>query len=174
MLKGEDLVVLLKLTGEREGWTVRSLQMDTGISRSVVHRSLARLQEAGLLDAFSRRINVSQAEELLVHGIKYTFTPQRGGETRGIPTAWAASPLKEQMAPVDALPPVWPDPTSDTRGLALQPLHPAAVDISRHDPALAELIAIVDALRLGDARLREVAAKTLRQRLADRAESAAA
>lgn len=174
MLKGEDLIVLLKLAGQRGGWTVRSLQVDTGIPRSVVHRSLARLEEAGLLDAASRRINVSQAEELLVHGVKYIFPPERGGETRGIPTAWAASPLKEQMAPADALPPVWPDPTADSRGIALQPLHPTAVEIARHDPALAELIAIVDALRLGDARLREVAAKMLRRRLAAGTEAAAA
>jgi hypothetical protein len=168
VLKGEDIVMLLRLAANREKWTVRSLQDDTGIPRSVIHRSVERLVDAGLLDTTNRSVNISQAEEFLVHGAKYVFPPAFEGEVRGIPTAWAAPPLKNELAPAAGLSPVWPDPMGRARGIALQPLHPAAVEISRRDPALAELLALVDALRIGDARTRELAAKMLGQRFNDK------
>jgi predicted transcriptional regulator len=47
MLKGEDIVVLLKLAVGPPGWTVRSLEAEIGIPRSVIQRSLVRLEEGG-------------------------------------------------------------------------------------------------------------------------------
>ena len=90
MLNGQDIVVLLKLAGQDEDWTVRSLEAEIGIPRAGVHRSLQRLSAAGLYDLDRRRTNISQAEEFLVHAVKYLFPPEMSGETRGVPTAWAA------------------------------------------------------------------------------------
>jgi len=172
MLKGEDVVVLLKLDGETADWTVRSLEADLAIARSVVQRSLVRLGEAGLFDAPRRRVNATQAEEFLVHAVKYVFPAVLGGETRGIPTAWAAAPLAGELAPPTDLPPVWPDAQGRDRGVALEPLHHSAPEIARRDPALGQRLALVDALRLGDARVRGLAAERLRARLASAASHA--
>jgi len=60
------------------------------------------------------------------------------------------------------------------RGIALEPLHESAPEIARRDPALAERLALVDALRLGDARVRGLAADLLRARLAPTPASTAA
>ena len=49
MLKGEDIVLLLKLTHVSPDWTVRTLERETTIPKSVVQRSLKRLWQAGLL-----------------------------------------------------------------------------------------------------------------------------
>lgn len=43
-----------------------------------------------------RRANISQAEEFLIHAVKYLFPPELGGETRGCrrrgrPSRWPAS-----------------------------------------------------------------------------------
>jgi len=165
MLKGEDIVVLLKLAAESPDWTVRSLEAEIGIPRSVIQRSLVRLEKAGLLEEGRRRPNMGRAEELLVHGVKYVFPPVRGGETRGVPTAWAASPLQDRLADSGGLPPVWPDPMGEVRGIALEPLHDSAPEISRRDPALTELLALTDGIRLGDARVRGLAEELLRARL---------
>jgi len=165
MLKGEDIVVMLKLAAEPADWTVRSLEAEIGIPRSVIHRSIVRLADAGLLDPKRRRVNASQAEEFLVHAVKYVFPPVLGGETRGIPTAWSAPPLAAELAPTNELPLVWPDPMGQARGIALAPLHACAPEIARRDPALAERLALIDALRLGDARVRGLAGKLLRERL---------
>lgn len=165
MLNGQDIVLLIKLAGHGTAWTVRSLEADLCISRAGVHRSLQRLNAAGLYDLDRRRANLSQTEEFLVHAVKYLFPPERGGEARGVPTAWAASPLVEELAPQDDPPPVWPDAQGHRRGFAVVPLHPAAPELARRDPGLAERLALIDAIRMGDARVRQLAAELLGRRL---------
>lgn len=165
MVKGQDILVLLKLLREPEDWTVRSLGASLELDPAGVHRALRRLEEARLVDAKQRRVNRSSADEFLVHAVKYLFPPEQGGATRGVPTAWAASPLKQELAPVDEPPPVWPDPRGRVRGIALEPLHHGAVQLARKDPRLAEDLALIDAVRLGDGRVRSLAAKLLSQRL---------
>lgn len=166
MLKGEDIVVLLRLMAGSPSWTMRSLEAEIAIPRSVIQRSLVRLEQAGLLeDRRRRRVNVGRAEELLIHAVKYMFPPVRGGETRGVPTAWAASPLRDKLADSGELPPVWPDPMGSVRGIALEPLYGAVPEISRRDPALTELLTLTDGVRVGDARVRGIAEDLLRVRL---------
>jgi DNA-binding transcriptional MocR family regulator len=93
MFKGEDVVLLLKLSASPD-WTVRTLAEETGIPRSVVHRALKRLAAAGLLDERRRRrVNVSQAEEFLIHAVKYVFPAAWEGESRGVPTPGAPGAL---------------------------------------------------------------------------------
>jgi hypothetical protein len=166
MLKGEDIVLLLKLTHQSPDWTVRTLESETTIPRSVVQRSLKRLWEAGLFDRKRRVANVSQTEEFLVHGLKYVFPGSVNGESRGFATAWAAKPLVDNLvAPANDVPPVWPSAQGDTRGLALEPLHTSVVEAAKRDPALREQLALVDAIRIGDARIRGLAAEMLGERL---------
>lgn len=158
--------MLLRLAGHGEDWTVRSLEAELGLSRAGVHRSLQRLSTAGLYDLERRRANISQAEEFLVHAVKYLFPPELGGQTRGVPTAWAASPLAGELAPQSDLPPVWPDPHGRQRGIALAPLHPAVPALAQRNPDLGESLAVIDAIRMGDARVRSLATRLLTQRLA--------
>jgi hypothetical protein len=164
-MKGQDVVVLLGLALHGSGGTVRDLERDLLIPRAGVHRALLRLEEAGLLDRHRRRVNTTRAEEFLVHAVKYVFPPKMGGETRGVPTAWAAPPLASMLAQADGLPPVWPDPEGDRRGIALEPLHPSAPSLARRDPRLGEALALVDGLRIGDARIRGLATELLSERL---------
>lgn len=166
MIKGEDVVLLLKLTHQDPDWTVRTLESETTIPRSVVQRSLKRLWQAGLFDPRRRVANISQTEEFLVHGLKYVFPGSVNGESRGIPTAWAAKPLVDAVAaPANDVPPVWPSAQGDTRGLALEPLHTSVVEATKRDPVLREQLALVDAIRIGDARIRGLAADMLRERI---------
>ena len=104
-------------------------------------------------------------EEFLIHGVKYAFPVQRGETTRGMPTGYAAPPLKDQIADNGDLPPVWPDPDGEVRGATLEPLHKAAPKAARKDPALHELLALIDALRDGRVREKQLAEKELSVRL---------
>jgi hypothetical protein len=166
MLKGEDIVLLLKLTHVSPEWTVRTLERETTIPKSGVQRSLKRLWQAGLFDRRRRMANVSQAEEFLIHGLKYVFPGSVNGESRGFATAWAAAPLVDKLAaPSNEVPPVWPSAHGDTRGLALEPLHPSVVEAARRDPLLREQLTLIDAIRIGDARIRGLAADLLTERL---------
>jgi hypothetical protein len=123
------------------------------------------LGEAGLYAPNRRRVPISAAEEFLLHGVKYVFPAKLGSETRGIPTAWAAMPLAAQLAPVSELPPIWPHPAGETRGIAFEPLHPIVPEAALRDNALRERLALVDALRGGDARARGLAEDLLMERL---------
>ena len=51
------------------------------------------------------------------------------------------------------------------RGATLEPLHKAAPKAARKDPALHELLALIDALRDGRVRERQLAEKELSARL---------
>jgi hypothetical protein len=111
------------------------------------------------------RPNLSALEEFLLHGLKYAFPAERGEVTRGMPTSYAAPPLKDAIASGDELPPVWPWRDGDTRGIALQPLYKTAPVAALQDPFLYELLALVDAIRDGRARERKIAEKELINRL---------
>jgi hypothetical protein len=160
VLKGEDVVLMLKLLQGVPDWTVRALADAVRIPRSGVHRSLGRLREAGLLDG--SRMNVSRSEEFLVHAVKYMFPPAVSGEARGVPTAWSALPLSDAISSGPSeLPIVWPHPLGQVRGLALAPLHPAVPGLALDDSEMWARLALVDGLRMGDARVRGVAEKLL-------------
>jgi hypothetical protein len=60
---------------------------------------------------------------------------------------------------------VWPDARGEVRGLALDPLHDAAREAARTDPWLYEMLALVDGVRVGDARVRALATELMRARL---------
>jgi hypothetical protein len=62
---------------------------------------------------------------------------------------------------------VWPDPEGDERGQSIQPLYPTAPAAARRQPALYELLALVDSLRCGRTRERTIAEGELRRRLID-------
>lgn len=167
MLKGEDIVVLLKLVDAAPDWTVRSIADETTIPRSVVHRAIKRIGAAGLFNERLRRVNLSQSEEFLVYGLRYVFPARLDGPSRGVPTAWVAEPLASHIMSSDELPPVWPDAFGEGRGLAVPLLHGSVVEASSRDPALGERLALVDALRIDSAgaRVRGVAARLLIERI---------
>jgi hypothetical protein len=66
---------------------------------------------------------------------------------------------------------VWPSSDGDVRGLAVPPLHSAAIALAVSDPWMYEMLALVDGIRVGDARVRAVASELLRERLDERERS---
>lgn len=162
MLKGVDLLVLLGLLRHPAGdWTVRSLAEELRLPSATVQRALERLTVVRVFDAGRRRVNVGACEELFVYALRFIAPAVVGRETRGLPTAWAAPPLLGHLAGYDELPPVWPDPLGDVRGLEVQPLHPRVVSLAQADAEMYELLVLVDGLRVGDARVRALAVRLL-------------
>lgn len=166
MLKGQDVVVLLKLLGSPEALSVRELAGQLGFDAAGTHRAMSRLDEAGLYSAGRRRVYPAAGEEFLIHAAKFSFPPRWGSEVRGVPTSWAAEPLKEELAEPGGLPPVWPYSKGTVRGLELEPLHPMVPEAALADPKLWQLLALVDALRSNDSvRTNQLAEKLLRERI---------
>ena len=167
MAKSQDVVVLLKWLCCPTVKSYADLASELGMSVGEVHSATQRAALAGLFDLESKRPRMSALREYLVHGVKYAFPAQRGAPTRGMPTSYAAPPLREQIQQQEAkdLPPVWPDPDGKVRGYALEPLFRNVPYAARQDQQLYELLALVDALREGRARERNLAATELGRRL---------
>lgn len=169
MLKPQDIFVILKLIalGSRP-WSYASLAVELGMSPSQLHSSVKRTIAASLAVRDGERIvpNVRNLEEFLLHGLKYSFWAERGGLTRGIPTAYAAPPLSQLIIGSDMEPPpVWPDPEGDTRGVSFLPLYKMAPRAAQSDNGFYELLALVDALRSGRSRECQIAERELKKRL---------
>lgn len=62
-------------------------------------------------------------------------------------------------------PPVWPYAHGQVRGQAVEPLHRAAPEAVGEWSDLGEILALLDSLRVGDARVRNVAEDFLSTRL---------
>jgi hypothetical protein len=138
---------------------------DLALSPSQVHASLKRLERSRLIAQTTNEPHAKAVEEFLLHGVKYAFPASRGEATRGVPTAYAAPPLNAFIADAGDPPPVWPHPEGAVRGQTLQPLHRAVPRAALRDPALYELLALIDALRDGRVRERQIAERELTSRI---------
>jgi hypothetical protein len=180
ILRPQDVVVVLKVVASRSAsrrWTYAELSKQLFISTSQVFKSVQRAEQARLLSAVSAPDpsgddskpylwpNHSNLKEFLIHGVKYVFPMERGGPTRGIQTAEAAAPLNKHFGTDFALPPVWPHPTGVFRGLAFSPLYKNVPQAAMADSKLYELLALLDAIREGRAREREIAISELTARI---------
>ncbi len=166
ILKPQDIVILLKLVtlGNRP-WSYSSLAYELVMSPSEVHSGIKRAAAARLFDS-QRNLPIIQAlKEFLVHGVKYAYPPDRRALTRGMPTSYAAPPLNTLIVQPSEPPPVWADSEGTTRGYEFSPLYKSVPKAAANDSALYELLTLVDAIRDGRARERELAVKELTARL---------
>lgn len=168
-LKPQDLVVLLRLTLEAEAMpTYAVLALELGLTSSEIHAGLARAQQAQLVfkgEDGKPRLVREALRQFVLHGARYAFPAVRGEVTRGLPTLYAASPIKEKIIAPNELPPVWPDKNGKVRGMTLYPLYPSVPYAAERNPALYELLVLFDALRAGSARERGIAQDLLNERL---------
>lgn len=167
-LKSQDILFLLKLVAlDKKAWSYNKIALELGMSPSEVHAAANRSVAARLAtkEGDVIRLNIPGLEEFLFHGIQYAFAPERGGLERGMPTAHAAAPLDEWVVADGEPPPVWPDPEGTVRGETLKPLYKSAPVASTNDPELYQLLTLVDAIRGGRAREKDLAKKELKKRL---------
>jgi hypothetical protein len=164
-LKPQDLMVCLKLClNHTKKPTYSQLADELGIEESAVFRAVKRAQNSRLLHPNELRPVFSALEEFVLHGVRYAFPAHyTGALTRGIPTAHAAPPLSGLIVSDDEPIPVWSDAKGTTRGLPLSPLYKTAVFAAHKDEGLYRLLALLDAIRIGRVRERELAKEHIRQ-----------
>ena len=165
-MKPQDILVVLKLLVA--GWpgSYAMLGQQLGMSPSMAHSAVSRARQSGLLHPLEYAPNKSALAEFLAHGVRYVFPVELGSLTRGMPTSYAAPPLNREFSYAQDDPvPVWPDPDGNMRGSALKPLYHSVPKAAREDSQLYEWLALVDALRVGRARARELAVKIIGNRL---------
>ena len=167
MLRPLDIVVLLKLALKDGRPPYLQLANELHLYPSEVYNSIKRARASHLIQRLELedRLNRSALLEFLLHGVRYAFPVEKGTLTRGVPTGYAAPPLLESIAANSEPPPVWPYEDGPVRGYSFAPLHKNVPQAALEDSKLYELLALVDALRDGRARERELAGRELKKRL---------
>ncbi|WP_313506182.1 hypothetical protein [Stutzerimonas kunmingensis] len=150
-------------------YTARALEQQTGISKTQINLALTRCIEIGLAHKDRRlgipRANTRALADFIVHGLKYVFPARPAELTRGIATGFAAPILRDKLLSAGEYMLVWPDAHGNSTGQAVEPLFKTAVYAARKDPEIYALLALIDAIRLGQPRENQLAAQLLRKRL---------
>ena len=168
IMQGQDIAIVLKLALQSESQVQsKSLADSLFISPSEVSKALKRCAQAGLLymSGTEKRVNRSGLLEFLTHGLKYAFPAVRGSLVRGLPTAAAAEPLKSRLLEDTDPPAVWPFAGGKSRGISIAPLYAGAPKAALLDPRLYSVLALVDAIRSGRTRERNLAVELLKKEL---------
>ena len=159
-----DTLILLKIVcQEAKPWYQHVMANELFISQSEISKSIKRSQYAGLIDPGGKKVMRQGLMDFLQYGIRYVFPQRPGPVVRGIPTAHSMSPLNQEIQSDESY--VWPSAVGRVRGHGITPLYPSVVKAVEHDESLHELLALVDALRVGRVRERNLAVDFLRQRI---------
>jgi hypothetical protein len=167
VLKPQDIVVLLRMLiwKENRSWRFSDLSVDLKMSQSEVHQAVKRAQLAGLYDPLTKRPRRQALNEFIIHGLKYAFPGAIGEVEEGMPTAHSAPPLVNEIVSDSKSLYVWPMKGTKKKGNRIVPLHKNVPLVARKFPDLYRFLALIDALRVGRARERELAEKQLTEML---------
>lgn len=163
-LRPHDVAVVLQLVLSPEV-SFAELSRRTGVSVGEAHNAVKRLEKTPLLSRKGKRPHVPRLLDFLLHGVPNVFPGELGPESRGVPTAHSGPDLREQMVFEDEV--VWPGVHGSVRGQSLVPLVADAPQLAEENPELYRLLTLIDALRVGRARERALAASMLRERLGE-------
>lgn len=160
MLRPGDIPVAFRLLFE-PAEKYESIAEHVGVSVSSAHRSVRRLEAAGLLIPDTRQVNRHALFRFAAFGAPFAFFTRPGDRiVRGIPTAHAAFELSSEFAPEK--PVVWPTEAGTVEGAPVEPLYEGAAQIRDRDPRIYRALALLDAMRVSGAGNRQKAAGLLR------------
>ncbi len=181
-MQSQDIFILLKLTtledqirqGCLDGsvnsdpFALRSLESALGISKTEISASLRRSIAATLTIKSNGRPKVIRRNltEFVKHGLKYAFPARPGAPQRGVATGFAAPMLEGQLLSSGADIHVWPYAEGSKRGSSITPLFRSVPEAALKDERLYELLALVDAIRLGNQREANLAQDRFEERMA--------
>lgn len=180
-VKSQDIVILLKLESleaqirqsslegmlQSDPFALRNMESALGISKTEISASLQRSVAAGLALKTNDRpkVNRRNLTEFVKHGLKYAFPAKLGAPQRGVATGFAAPMLEGQLVSSGADIHVWPYAEGRQRGPSITPLFKSVPEAALKDERLYELLALVDAIRLGNQRETNLAQDRFEERI---------
>ena len=159
-LKPQDVFIACQLAiagkaNVTHAWLSKSLHL----SPSTVFEGLKRCRQAKLVSdsaprGSEREVKVmrSRLYEFLVHAVPVLYYPRRSAPVRGIATATFSPAFRERFTKPGDLIMVWPYSKGKEIGEGLVPIYPTVPIACSKSPALYELMATIEVLRVGKAR----------------------
>ena len=163
-MRPQDVVILLKIASKgQQEWLMKDLAYELEISASEISESINRSVIAGLLSSDKKELKKLALLDFLKSGLRYVYPQQPGAMVRGIGTAHSAPPLNKEIVSEEHY--VWPYAKGKIRGQAIEPLYPKMPEACLKDSEFYELMALVDAIRVGKVREQKMAAEMLKERI---------
>jgi predicted transcriptional regulator len=163
-MRPHDIAVLLKIISKGSSpWQFKDLAAELLLSGSEISESINRSVIAGLISSDKKTVNRLALLDFLKYGFKYVFPQQLSALVRGVVTAHSASPLNTFIQSDESV--VWPHANGMTRGQSIQPLYPNLPEACLKDASFYELVALLDALRIGKVREQLLAFELLKKRI---------
>jgi hypothetical protein len=97
--------------------------------------------------------------DLIVHAVRYVYPAELGAPARGIATAHGGPTLATRVR--SEQPYVWPFDRGTDFGPSVEPLHPCVPAVAARCVPFYELMALIDVMRIGRARERQIAVARL-------------
>jgi hypothetical protein len=167
-LKSQDIAVAIKLALHREErWTFARLGQELALTASQVFAGAKRCEFAGLIARQDDQpiARMRELTEFVLYGVRFAFPVALGEISRGMPTASAGPYLSTVLNASAEGPPVWPFAAGQARGPAVTPFYPTLPKAAARDADFYNVLTLVDAVRIGGARDRELATEQLRKTL---------
>ncbi|GAB1268957.1 hypothetical protein NBRC116493_22100 [Aurantivibrio infirmus] len=165
-LKSQDsliAVAIWSLQNDKKVMSIRELAAWLGVSQGEISKGAKRLIGAGLLVDRGGQWHpqVNALLEWLSYGVRYAYPIKQSGFGRGVPTAWNCPHIhSELVAPVPAY--VWSRPGGEVEGVIIEPIHPKVPQSAIDDLGTYQVMALVDAIRMGKPRELAIARKELK------------
>ncbi|PCI97558.1 MAG: hypothetical protein COB15_07575 [Flavobacteriales bacterium] len=163
-MRPHDIAILLKIASkEQNNWYMKDLAYELGISASEISESINRSVISGLISSDKRTLKKLAILDFIKSGLKYVYPQQPGAMVRGIATAHSAAPLNNQIMSEEQF--VWAYAKGNIRGQSIEPLHPKMAEACLKDSKYYELMALVDAIRVGKVREQHLALEMIKERI---------
>ncbi len=129
------------------------------LSQAEISHGIKRLKQAQLINSEGFVIG-SSCVEFVVHGLKYMCPAELGPLSTGIPTAFAHPDFKYVKYRDDSIY-IWPSIQGKKKGMVLVPFYESVPKAALADPKLYVLLSLIEMIRAGRAREKEIAAKEI-------------
>ncbi len=160
-MRPHDIVVLLKIISLDKNWLNKDLASSLFISNSEISESLNRSMIARLISPDKKKVFKKALLGFIANGLGYVFPAEPGLITRGVPTAHSAPILKDLFSSNEVY--VWSSPDGNAKGQMIAPLYPNQVKAIQQDQNLYDMLALIDAIRIGRPREHAKAIELLTQ-----------
>lgn len=164
-LKPQDIVVICKLIISEDVNDLNQIKLSQSLylSQSEISSSLTRSTYSGLLSSDKRSVNRNKFFDFIEYGLQVVFPVQPGEMTRGTLTAHSAPPLAHDIVGTQLY--VWPYAKGQDKGLSIAPLYHTIPQAILLDAQLYEILSLLDAIRVGRSREKQLALRYLKQYL---------
>ena len=156
----QDFLIALFLALEKQNLYQKEIADRLKISRSTVSYAMNRLIKLKLINEETQQVMVHSLLDFIKYAIHLVYPTEIGSKVRGVPTALSGPILNKLIPTEDKF--VWKSDKGTIIGQEIKPLYDSVPDLVKTEPALYKVLSLIDAVRTGNSREKDIANKELK------------